>query len=167
MQRFVMIAVGMLLLTASSARAEHLLVKQTESTWRGCIFRLSIYITASENPYYYATLESEVAKPDTCTLTPAVRYFDTSFTQPVMALAVNDLGMVVVNAYVTRGPIFEGWPALNISSVDRNTLESTTLVGLYLPFSVMPRPEEIEALSTTYLNALQPNADSVESVQGH
>jgi hypothetical protein len=170
MQRFVMIAVGMLMLTASSAGAQGVLVRQTESSWRGCVFRLSVmHVPWGEEPHYYATLESEVASPDTCSLTPTVRYFDPSLTEPVLALAVNDLGMVVVNVY-TMDYMFRGWPVLHITSVDRNTLEPTTLVGFFLPFSVVPPREEIEALSTTYLNALQPNAGSTQapgSVTGH
>jgi hypothetical protein len=162
MQRFGMIALGMLLLTVSSARAEQVVVKETETSWRGCVYRLSVVHdntppAAGKKSLYHTYLESEAASSE-CTVTPAVRFVESSLVEPIFAIVASDLGIVLAQAYISTGWLLEGMPYLLVASVNRDTLDTTELVGLFLPF-VLPS-EDVQALSNSYLNALQPNAGS-------
>jgi hypothetical protein len=129
------IAVGIVALLASPARAELPVVNEARVSWQGCAYSIKVRQDVDpEAPYpqplYRISVQSQVVSPSTCALTPKTVELATSKLEPRIAIAANAEGLAAAYSFGEYYRGFGNWIRLRIHRLDASTLSSVRVAGL-------------------------------------
>ncbi len=129
------IAVGIVALLASPARAELPVVKEARVSWQGCDYSIKVRQDVDPDypypvPLYRISVQSEVVSPGTCSLTPRTVQLATSKLSPRIAISANAEGLAAAYSF---GEYYRGYGnsiRLRIHRLDPSTMGSVRVAGL-------------------------------------